>query len=221
MKNEELGRAPAYVTQYRLCAARSNPLLIIENEPLLDRQPEPLSYHTLLLVISFAWQSIEGVLATNTNHVGQVGDNAYWIQQTTDGGYILVAGERRFRAATSLQWETIPALVRDDADLYLEVEDSFFRKKSVRPTYILTNNSAIPYHINSEPDNPQRSNVDSPLFLDELIKFKALKKMMDFRIMKEGVSSGASPAILKYILFAALLVGGYVFIRYFWLGSGS
>lgn len=103
---------------------------------------------------------------------------------------------------------------------YLEVEDSFFKKKSVRPTYILTNSSAIPYRMNTDANNPDKKKTDNPMFLDELIKFKALKKMMDFRIMKEGIGGGGSPAILKYILFAGLMIGGWIFIRYFWIGTG-
>lgn len=102
---------------------------------------------------------------------------------------------------------------------YLEVEDSFFKKKSVRPTYILTTNSAVPHRLKVGNDNENK--LDNPLFLDELIKFKALKKMMDFRITKEGGISSGSPAMLKYILFAAAIIGGWIFIRYFWLGTGQ
>ena len=36
------------------------------------------------------------------------------IRPDGDGAYMLIAGERRYRACRSLEWETIPAIVRDD-----------------------------------------------------------------------------------------------------------
>jgi len=101
-----------------------------------------------------------------------------------------------------------------DTSPYFEINKSMFDKKAT-PTYILTNDSAIPYKFEYEKTEL------NPLILNELLEFKALKKMMDFKITKEGSISGSNTSMIKFVALALLLVVGWFLIRYVWLGAGT
>jgi len=102
---------------------------------------------------------------------------------------------------------------------YLCVNDSIFSRKKVKPYYILSSESAFPLSLEIDKKEP-KNEKDNPLVLNELVKYKALKQMMDFKITKEG-QSGEGSKLVKFILIGALLVGAYFVIRYVWLGAGQ
>lgn len=105
------------------------------------------------------------------------------------------------------------------SDPYLNVDDGFFSKKKVEPYYILSHDMAVPIKIMfTKTDKTLKNN---PLVLNQLVDFKALKQMMNFRIVKEGGMGGGGDTskMIKIIALIALLIGGYVFIRFFWLGG--
>lgn len=70
----------------------------------------------------------EGALAELAESIQSVGIIQPPVVRTHDGGYLLISGERRWRAARQLGWEKIDVIVRDDLNAHAQLVENIQRE---------------------------------------------------------------------------------------------
>ena len=70
----------------------------------------------------------EGALAELAESIQSVGIIQPPVVRTHDGGYLLISGERRWRAARQLGWEKIDVIVRDDLNARAQLVENIQRE---------------------------------------------------------------------------------------------